>query len=144
GRDARGFFGLRVPISSSVAPIAFIPPSPLSTEVARGLLPDVVSHADAAANAGRTALLVAALAGQPELLLTGTEDFLHQAYRRPAMPESLDLLARLRADDHAAVISGAGPTVLVLTTQHADLAGYTPDGWQLRRFGVAGEGVHRV
>ena len=31
------------------------------------------------------------------------------------MPESYELVQRLRADGHAAVISGAGPTVLVLT-----------------------------
>ena len=61
---------------------SFVPPTPVSTEVARGLLPDDVPHADAAANAGRAALLVAALAGQPELLLAATEDRLHQDYRR--------------------------------------------------------------
>ena len=91
---------------------AFVPPDPLSTEVARGLLPDTVPHADAAADAGRTALLVAALAGAPEHLLTATRDFLHQEHRRPAMPGSLDLVDRLRADGLAAVVSGAGPTVL--------------------------------
>ena len=69
-------------------------------------------HADAAANAGRTALLVAALGGQPEQLWRATRDFLHQDYRRPAMPESLDLVDALRADGVPAVVSGAGPTVL--------------------------------
>ena len=38
---------------------------PVETTVARGLLPDDVPHADAAANAGRAALLVAALTGSP-------------------------------------------------------------------------------
>ena len=96
---------------------------------------------DAAANAGRAALLVAALATAPQRLHRATEDFLHQSYRRPAMPDSLDLLDRLRSDGHAAVVSGAGPTVLVLTADDADLAAYTPYGWDHRPLSLASEGV---
>ena len=70
----------------------------------RGLLPDSVPHADAAANAGRAALLVAALSRQPELLHPATEDFLHQRYREPAMPASLRLVDALRADGVPAVV----------------------------------------
>ena len=124
-----------------VRTVAFVPPTGLSTEVARGLLPDLVPHADAAANTGRAALLVAALGGAPQRLLRATEDFLHQSYRRPAMPGSLDLVDRLRADGHAAVVSGAGPTVLVLLADDADLASYTPDGWRCLPLPVATEGV---
>ena len=42
--------------------------------------------------------------------------------RRPAFPASMALLDELRGQGHAAVISGAGPSVLVLTTpgQRAD------------------------
>ncbi len=109
GRDRGSFYGVRVPVSPSIRAVSFVPPTPLSTQTARGLLPDTVTHADAAANSGRAALLVAALAGRPELLLTATADLLHQSYRRPAMPESLDLVDRLRGDGHAAVVSGAGP-----------------------------------
>ena len=80
-----------------------------------GCCPAEVPHADAAADAGRTALLVAALAGQPEHLLRATRDFLHQEYRRPAMPASLALVDALRADGVPAIVSGAGPTVLAFT-----------------------------
>jgi homoserine kinase len=128
-------------VSTSIRAVAFLPPTSLSTEVARGLLPESVPHADAAANAGRAALLVAALAGQPGLLLTATDDFLHQSYRRPAMPDSLDLVQRLRADGHAAVVSGAGPTVLVLLADDADLASYTLTGWRHLPLGVAADGA---
>ena len=141
GRDDGVFFTARVPVSSSIRAVAFLPPTPLSTEVARGLLPGTVPHADAAANSGRAALLVAALAGQPGLLLTATDDFLHQSYRRPAMPDSLDLVQRLRADGHAAVVSGAGPTVLVLLADDTDLASYTPAGWRHHPLGVAADGA---
>ena len=104
--------------------VAFVPPDPLETHVARGLLPATVPHGDAAHNAGRTALLVAALTGQVEpgagrvtveqALLAGTADRLHQDQRAPAMPASAALVARLRAHGVAAFVSGAGPTVLAL------------------------------
>ena len=98
----------------------FVPPHAVRTEVARGLLPGTVPHADAAANSGRAALLVAALAAHPEHLLRATEDFLHQQQREPAMPESLALVRRLREQGVPAVVSGAGPTVLAFVTDDAD------------------------
>jgi homoserine kinase len=99
-----------------VRPVAFIAPSPVSTTVARGLLPATVPHADAAANAGRAALLVAALTARPDTLLDATQDRLHQGYRAPAMPATHDLVRRLRAAGVPAVVSGAGPTALAFLT----------------------------
>jgi homoserine kinase len=96
-----------------IKPALLIPGAPVSTEVARGLLPDLVPHADAARNAGRAALLVAALTARPDALLEATEDRLHQDYRAPAMPETCELVRRLRANGVPAVVSGAGPSVLV-------------------------------
>jgi homoserine kinase len=135
-------FAAPTQVSPAVRAVAFIPPTGLSTEVARGLLPETVAHADAAASAGRAALLVAAMAtGWAAKLLPATRDRLHQEYRRPAMPDSLALVDALRDAGHAAVVSGAGPTVLVLTSGHADLASYTPDGWAHRPLEVAAIGV---
>ena len=74
------------------APSCSCHPTECRPQTARGLLPDHVSHADAAANTGRAALLVRALGGRPELLLPATEDFLHQRQRGPAMPASLALV----------------------------------------------------
>jgi len=105
----------RLDVAQGVRPVALVPDTRLATEHARGLLPETVPHADAAANAGRAALLVAALTAAPHLLLDATEDRLHQSYRAAAMPDSLALVERLRAKGVAAVISGAGPTVLALT-----------------------------
>jgi len=104
-----------------LAPVLCVPAAPVPTRTARKALPGQVPHADAVANLARTALLVAALTAQPELLLPGTEDFLHQGYRAAAMPATAELIARLRAAGIAAVISGAGPSVLALT-----IAGSTP------------------
>jgi homoserine kinase len=95
-----------------ITPVAIIAPEPVSTQTARGLLPSQVPHADAARNAGRSALLVAALTAHPEVLLDATEDWLHQDYRAPAMQATHDLVRRLRAAGIPAVVSGAGPSVL--------------------------------
>lgn len=143
GQDDDDVWADQAPLDPRVRTVAYVPPTGLSTEVARGLLPASVPHADAAANTGRAALLVAALGGAPERLHRATEDFLHQSYRRPAMPESLDLVDRLRADGHAAVVSGAGPTVLVLTvaTDLDPFSAYRPDGWRCLTLEVARSGA---
>ncbi len=135
GQDADGsFFAVPGAVDPRVGAVVFVPPEPVSTELARGLLPDQVPHADAATNAGRAALLVAALGGRPEELLRATEDRLHQDYRRPAMPESLELVEELRADAVPAIVSGAGPTVLAFTdtsdaARTAALIARCPEGW---------------
>ena len=92
-----------------------MPTEQSSTEATRGMLPTQVPHADAAFNAGRSALAVLALTTHPELLLPATEDRLHQAQRAPVMPTTAALVGKLRAAGVAAVVSGAGPSVLALT-----------------------------
>jgi len=91
-----------------------VAPTAVATHEARRALPALVPHADAAANAARSALLLAALTRDPSLLFDATEEFLHQRYRAAAMPETAELLARLRRAGIAAVVSGAGPSVLAL------------------------------
>lgn len=139
-------WALSTPIAGTISAVAFVPPTGVSTEAARGLLPAQVDHAVAAANTGRAAILVAALAGAPDQIFRGTEDFLHQEYRSSAMPVSYGLVRALRADGHAAFISGAGPTVLVLGTT-ADLValpGSCPDGWAFHALDVDRAGVRIV
>ena len=100
---------------AGLAPVLCVPAVPLSTQTARKALPAEVPHAEAAANSARAALLIAALTLRPDLLLAGTEDFLHQPYRAAAMPATTALIERLRTAGIAAVVSGAGPSVLALT-----------------------------
>ena len=107
---------LHLAVHKSIAAVVFVPDTKSSTTKARKLLPESVPHDEAAANAARAALLAQALTRRPELLFVATEDSLHQSYRASAMPRSAALLARLRDAGIAAVISGAGPTVLALTT----------------------------
>ena len=116
-----------------------VPPEGVPTEAARGLLPATVPHRDAAANAARAALLVAALTSDPRYLLDATEDFLHQSYRASAMPASYELMQALRSAGVPAVISGAGPSVLAFGR---GLEGVVPDGWTAHELEVDPRGAH--
>ncbi|ACU85748.1 homoserine kinase [Brachybacterium faecium DSM 4810] len=106
----------------ALRPVVLLPTTTLATHQARGLLPAEVPHADAVFNASRSALLVHALAGAPELLVEATEDRLHQDQRAAGMPESVELMRVLRREGHPAVISGAGPSVLVMAGARAQIA----------------------
>jgi homoserine kinase len=101
-------------VHRGVSPLVFVPEFTMSTELARSLQPSSVPHEDAIFNVSRSSLLVAALTQSPELLFEATEDKLHQNYRAEAMPETNKVVMALRAAGFAAVVSGAGPSVLVL------------------------------
>ncbi len=128
--DAGGVHATRLEIADRIRAHVLVPDQSLSTELARAALPGEVPHGDAAANSARSALLVAALTRDPGLLLAGTEDRLHQRYRESTMPQTIALIGALRDTGLAAVVSGAGPTVLVLDTdEHRDFGAVLPAGW---------------
>jgi homoserine kinase len=120
-------------LETTVQVTVFVPTAAVSTEKARGLLPETVPHADAALNAGRAALLIAALTGSPDRLISATEDRIHQSYRAEAMPASYKLLRQLRVEGVPAIISGAGPTVLAFGRGIED---WVPDGWAVHELDV--------
>jgi homoserine kinase len=101
-------------VDDRIKALLLVPDNQLATAKARKLLPESISHQDAVLNSSRTALLVHALAERPDLLFTATEDLLHQSYRAQAMPKTIALVNKLRGAGLAAVVSGAGPSVMVL------------------------------
>lgn len=107
-------------VHRGVHPLVLVPTFQLSTKLARSLQPESVPHEDAVFNVSRSALLIAALTQSPELLLEATRDKLHQDYRASAMPQTAALVQELRDRGHAAVVSGAGPSVLVLASDPAE------------------------
>lgn len=131
-----------------IRPVIAVPPFESSTSTARGLLPATVPHADAAFNTARSALLVAALTGTAQdALFAATEDRLHQGYRAADASPSAELMTRLRAAGLAAVVSGAGPTVLVLARDEDEVekvGASVPDGWTWHRCGVDRGGARVV
>ncbi len=139
--DETGARAVRLAPAPEITPGVFIAPSPGLTATARARLPAMVPHADATFNAAHSALLVHALTTAPELLLAATEDRLHQPYRVEVMPETAQLVGRLRAAGVPAVVSGAGPSVLALTGV-GDVP--IPAGWCFRSLSVAGRGARIV
>ena len=130
GNTSQRFHAVRLDAHPGIHPVALVAGIESLTSTTRGLLPDSVPLVDAAFTGSRTALAVLAFTQRPELLLPATEDRLHQGYRRPAYPESADLVGALRDRGVPATISGAGPTVLALTTDgtlppDVDLHGFT-------------------
>ncbi|MEW2375284.1 homoserine kinase [Micromonospora sp. NPDC047812] len=127
--EPSGARAVSLPVAGGVRPTVFVPAERGLTATARAALPATVPHGDAALNAGRAALLVHALTADPGLLLPATVDRLHQDYRADGMPGSAALVKVLREAGVAAVISGAGPTVLALT---APPEGFDPGtGWEV-------------
>ncbi|MBP2450880.1 homoserine kinase [Mycolicibacterium lutetiense] len=112
-----------------------VPQQRSSTAETRAVLPEQVSHVDARFNLSRAALLVVALTERPDLLMTATQDVLHQPQRAAAMPASAEYLQLLRRCGIAAVLSGAGPTVLGLSSQ-VGLPGEAVDYGTARGFTV--------
>ncbi len=143
GADAQA---VRLDVDRSIFPIVCIPASAVATKKARGLLPETVTHADASFNAGRSALLTAAMCENPDLLMVATEDKLHQEQRSTAMKSSWALVQKLREAGHAAVISGAGSTVLVLATSNVsyEVAQIAGDKFETHAVGVGKQGAHVV
>ncbi|MFT4468447.1 homoserine kinase [Arthrobacter sulfonylureivorans] len=151
--EAGVFYSTRVPICQGIVPVVAIPSYELSTETARNLLPATVPHHVAAANSGRAALLVHALTRDPSLLRAGTEEWLHQRHRAPAMEPSAALIESLRGQGHAAVVSGAGPTVMTLAADEAEavqvqraIAAHLdqhdmPEGWRVLKLAVDTDGA---
>ena len=152
-QDSDQYSSTSATVADPVIPIVAVPDFELSTEAARSLLPASVGHHAAAMNSGRAALLIHALTQKPEFLLAGTEDYLHQSYRAEAMQPSAALIAALRTAGHAAVVSGAGPTVLVLANGEAEASdalafieaftsANTPDvAWRVLKLAVDVEGA---
>lgn len=97
-------------------PIAFIPQRESRTHEMREALPAAVSHAAAARQAGRSALLATAImTSDAGLLRAAMTDELHQPFRLPLLPGSRQLIGLAYERGAAgACLSGAGPTVLAI------------------------------
>lgn len=103
-----------------LVPVVAIPDFELSTEMARSVLPQNYSRADAIFNVAHLGLLVKAIEnGRGDWLQIAMEDKIHQPYRQNLIKgyESVKTAA-IEAGAYNLVISGAGPTVLAIT--HAD------------------------
>ncbi|WP_314762354.1 homoserine kinase [uncultured Selenomonas sp.] len=111
----------RMPLKLVVA----VPEFPLSTRLARSVLPEQVKMKDAVFNLSRAALLVAALTkGQPRFLRNAFADALHQPYREKLIPGMKDVFrAACRTGALGASLSGAGPCLIAYTLENEEAVG---------------------
>lgn len=109
-------WSVRVPMNGKVDFITFIPDFELSTEKARGVLPDKVAHHDAVFNLSRAALLAGSLTtGKLENIGVAVGDCLHQPYRFDLIPDGREVVHAARAMGAlGAFISGAGPSIIAI------------------------------
>jgi homoserine kinase len=107
-----------IPWHSSIIPVVAIPNFELSTEEARSVLPTEYSRADAIFNTAHLGLMIRGLeTGNADWLTAGLVDRIHQPYRQKLIPGYTDVeQAVIAAGGYGMVISGAGPTLLALTT----------------------------
>ncbi|MDA0677246.1 MAG: homoserine kinase, partial [Chloroflexi bacterium] len=107
-----------VDVPDDLSAVIFIPELQTNTHESRARLPDQISRSDAVYNIGRAAMLVNALKKREfGLLRYATQDKLHQPLRGqvfPALPRLIK--AALNGGAHGAFLSGAGPSVMALTT----------------------------
>lgn len=125
--------------SPAIAPLLLVARDSFKTSEARRVLPADVPRADAVLNAAAVAMLVSAVTGgeSPASLMPATEDRLHEPYRLPLMPETLDLHRTLRAEGIATALAGAGPSLICLTPSdrrvevEALARKIAPAGWEV-------------
>jgi homoserine kinase len=132
------------PLDPDLVAVALVAPAPMPTSEARRLLPERVPFQTAVHTAGRAALLPLALAGDTELLLPATEDLLHQPWRLARTPVAARLLEFLRGRGHAAFVSGAGPSLLVLCGRPTASGAVADAAEALRAAAADGWRVHQL
>lgn len=111
-----------IDIAKGIKFYTLIPNFKLSTEEARKILPDTVSHKDAVFNVGRTALMLTAMInGNFDLMKVGVKDRLHQEYRGTLIEDFNYILDECnKLNTYGVFLSGAGPTIIVAVQQEDD------------------------
>ena len=146
--------GLPVCVSFPLHPdwefLALVPDFDLPTPLARSVLPEQVSRADAIYNIAHGALVLKALElGDEKLLRNAMQDKLHQNYRKNLIPDYGKIEALVRTTGAAFCLSGAGPTLLCIPrhrrleeTLRKKLDTVTEKNWQMLPLSVEFKGAH--
>lgn len=120
GKTAPQYFAAPMSVHPDIKVTALVPDFHASTEAVRRVLPSDISHTDARFNVSRAAVMTVALRDDPSLLWEGTRDRMHQNYRAEVLPITAEWVNRLRNQGYPAFLSGAGPTIMVLSTEAVD------------------------
>lgn len=141
GRSEPTYRAVGLDVHPEILATAIVPDFHASTHAVRKVLPEQVTHVDARFNVSRVAVMTVALQHRPELLAEGTRDRLHQPYRSDVLPVTAEWVNRLRNRGYAAYLSGAGPTIMVLSTEPVEkrvIDAAREDGHRVLELSVAG------
>jgi len=113
----------KLKMPSNLKAVLCIPDFELSTDKARNVLPETISHKDAVFNSGRVALFMSAIIQKKyELLAIAMEDKLHQPYRKKLIPGMDDVFnSAKKSGAYGVCISGSGPTILAVSSQQSSV-----------------------
>ena len=148
--------GLPVCVSFPLHPdwefLALVPEFNLSTSLARSVLPQQISRADAIYNIAHGALVLKALElGDEKLLRSAMQDRLHQDYRKSLIPDFDKIQALVRTTGAGFCLSDAGPTLLCITRNPGleeklsrKLDTITQHQWQMIPLHVEFQGAHVI
>ena len=148
--------GLPVCVSFPLHPdwefLALVPEFNLPTSLARSVLPQQISRADAIYNIAHGALVLKALElGDEKLLRSAMQDRLHQDYRKSLIPDFEKIQALVRTTGAGFCLSGAGPTLLCITRNPGleeklsrKLDTITQHHWQMLPLHVEFQGAHVI
>ena len=148
--------GLPVTVNFPLHPgwefLALVPDFDLPTSLARSVLPEQISRADAIYNVSHGAMVLKALElGDEKLLRNGMQDRLHQKYRKKLIPDYEKIEALVRTTGAAFCLSGAGPTLLCITRNPGleeklskKLGDITEQNWQMLPLHVEFQGAHVI
>lgn len=114
---------IRLPIATELRWGVCVPDFELSTASARAVVPQQLSLHTAVSNSAYLGALVSGLClNQPETLAWGLQDQLHQPHRQVLIPGMQTVMMAAReAGALGCVLSGAGPTLLVIAQSAEDL-----------------------
>ena len=139
-RDDGNVIASRIRFPRSLSLVGFVPNLLIETAGSRALLEPSVPRSAAIFNLSRTALLVNALTtGNFSQLRIATQDALHQQVRQQNFPPlSATIQAAINAGAFGAFLSGAGPTVMAITSERQMTIGYEMSE-AASRFGIDGD-----
>lgn len=141
-QDEKRMRHVRLELPDDLLFAIMVPDFPVSTEKARGVLPEGYSRGDVVHNVSRGALLVASImTGNYDNLAMAMEDKIHQPYRKALIPGMEEIFET--ANGYGAVacyLSGAGSTLMAMVRRDraeefqrkmsAYLAGL-PNNWKI-------------
>jgi len=118
---------IRLKWAKEIKAITIIPQFEVATATARSVLPHTYEIHDVVFNLQRLAVLTTALSQSPpdaDLIFQAMQDKIHQPYRMELIPGLSEILSSVNPKTDPGLLgiclSGAGPTILALATNHFD------------------------